>query len=737
MGAVTSFVTNTRHFSKWTKYRLIQEQLEHFAKERHIDYYKTDSRADVEIADAWNQLVTALLEPTRFTTADEQYRATVEHLRKIRLMLVSADAEVQQKFSSQFQFVRELSYVRFAGIELFPYCQQLIEMASKTQLPANLTLENFQQELKTRTTLLNRPDASHGMNGVACELNKARGTLGLDYNPLLKFIPYQDGVLSINGKSIVLLWHGTPVTHHDPYGLMFELAAGALSYVPFFRRWIPESNPVSTPPLINADYIAFIEQAAVERKNILHVILENGKKKRVGDESSRVKARLRLGIHNPNMFVMALRLDGEFFERHDLPHDAVESVQSLKGRLSEQLLLMPVLEAEDLNSSTFQRRQMEDQLAANGFCIPQKLREASQLPENMERLLTEVQQIYFSSVENITTQEQHQAFLILSYVHIMLFMCWKIDISILEALCKDDKDRGNVIKTILKLHFLYLTGQINHETLTSVLVHTLARPFILQKNAIIKSRLVLMERVIPFIKAARDRTPVPRTFLFGGVLHNPSYRVAKPAGQTILPSNDASKTIEEYVAFLENPSPIPIVYNGNLIEELSGNCYTAGRRQDEFIQHTISAGARTMNILVGGSILKAPPGLSAEQEAAYYQTGVHTSILTYLRDTCKLSEEAAWRISCAFQPVLGQSLRSQLNSLFTNRVLGISIKLDEQSLGAVGCGMNLTYENGAPKIKFDAIYNISDRNTGIARVKVSLTMADARTGQAQLTYALV
>jgi hypothetical protein len=557
VGAVKLIVSPGRHFTKWTKYRLIQEQLEHFTRSKGVQLrtqQSDDSPIDHEITAVWNALIEALLQPTHFQTPDDQYRKTVVCLRQIRQMLISSNLETQKKFAGQLQFVRELSYVRFAGIELFPYCYQLIEIACGEPLPLNLTLDTFKTEFTRRTTKLKSPAGSTAMNPFSCEMNRAKGTFNIDFDPNLKTsnIPYQDGRITINNRSTLLLWHGTPVIQHDPHGSI----NGALSSIPIIGSLIPDNDSVSRPPVITDDYIAFIEGAAQKKQKILHVILENGIKKKVGDESARVKARIRLGAQHENFFPMALNLDGNFFERHGLPHDQVESLQSLKNRFKEQLL-------PDLDNDA----QMEDQLEKTGFFIPKKLRDACKLKENIDFLLDEVQKIYFSGAENIKTQEEHQAFLILSYVHIILFICWKIDISILEALCKDDKDRGNVIKTILKLHFLYITGQINHENLTTVLTQALARPFILQKGPIVKSRLILLERVIPFIDAAHTKVAVPQTNVFGQPVKTASYLVTKPPGQTIYPNNAISKTAEEYRAFLENHQPIQIPLSNKLTEE--------------------------------------------------------------------------------------------------------------------------------------------------------------------------
>jgi hypothetical protein len=583
--ALTYVFTTGRHFTKWTKYRLILEQLAKFATDQNVHKINI-SPTDLEITTTWNSLIEALLEPTHFETPDIQYRKIVDCLCKLRQLLIN---ETSQEKLDLLKFVRELSYKLFTGIELFPYGRQLIEIGSGKPLPPVLTMDTFLEEFTGRATILKRPLGSTAMNPIAKKQKMLKGTINYDFSPLLKTsnIPYRDGVISANDKSTLMLWHGTPVEQHDPYGAMFDLVAGALSYIPYVGDWIGNSN-CTNPPVINDHYTAFIEGAEAKGEDILHVILENGQKKRWGDESSRVKARVNLATKHKNFFPIALRLDGKFFERDDEFKDQAESIENLKKRLKKQLL-MP------LDNSLDESGQMEDQLAKTGFCVPQKLRDASKLEDNIDMLLQEVQDIYFPGKENIMTQAEHQAFLILSYVHIILFICWKMDIKILEALCKDDKDRGNVIKTMLKLHFLYITGQANHENLTSVLTHMLARPFILQKSPIVPSRLVLFERIIPFVKTAYNTVRVPETNVFGKKsIENASYVVDKPQGQTIYPKAN-SKTIGEYRAFLKNHRPKQIPpHHDNSIQEAVSEFYLNEQAQNADIQQKISETARTM-----------------------------------------------------------------------------------------------------------------------------------------------
>lgn len=400
-----------------------------------------------------------------------------------------------------------------------------------------------------------------------------------------------------------------------------------------------------------------------------------------------------------------------------------ESIQHLKDRFKSQLL-MPLKSFEDdgLTASVANAKQYEDQLSSTGFCVPEKLRRASELPLHIDELLNEVQNIYFPGVVDITTPEEHQAFLLLSYVHIILFICYRMKINILEALCKDDKDRGNVIKTLLKLHFLYLTGQITKETLTQVLVHALARPFIMQKNGIIKSRLVLLEQAIPFLVKAYSKVPNPNTSIFGGAVKNASYVVASPKGQTLSPAKKSAKNIEEYKAFLDNHTPLHLPpFEGNLIKELSLQFYQDGQLQHERIQQKISASAKTLKIIVQDQIL-----ISDDED--YYIIGAHTDLLNNLM--ARLPEDDAWIVSCCVHEGVGEKLQAHLKEIFGHHRLGISVERDPKTA--------LTIRVDGNRLDFETHFHIIDSDgTPIGKIKASIVISDYHTGKAQFKYSLV
>ena len=731
LGNTVSYcIYGDRHHTKYMKYRLTQEQLEQFARSENIQHYtpgKNDSKIVCDIATAWNELYTALLFPRNFATADDQYRATVLSLRKTAQMLLSvkgeAEAEVKQKLSAQLQFVRRLSYVRFAGIQLFSYCRDLIELATGQALPENLTLDAFLTVLKDHTIILNNPEKAHAMNEIACKVKMGEGTIGVNFDPGMKSnIPYRYGTFGINGRSIHILRHGTPVTQNDLFGFLYRVAADFGCWlVPSLNRFLPSKNPLSKQPIITADFIACVEAAEEREENILSVILENGLPQ-VADESGRVRARLSLGIHK-NFFPVVFSLDNDFFKSPRLG----ESIEELKKRLAEQLL-MPLKQREanrPLTDSVFLATQIDDQLQQTGFCIPPKVRDASGLPREMDRLLAEVQGIYFPDVRNITTVEQHQAFIIQSYVHIILFLCWRLDIRILEALCKDDKDRGNVIKTLLMLHFLYLSNQLTPEKLTSVLVNTLAAPFIIQKRAIIKSRLTLLEHIIPFISDAYNRVRLPQTFIFEGRIQDAFFDVAAPPGQSIYPDNSIAKNLEEYRAFLDSPRPVRIPeFTGNLIDEMAQEFEQAGKLQEDRIEQRIVNDAQEMNIRRG-----VLPVTDAFKDVRAF-LGVRAEIKS-LEETLKAT--------CAAQCRTCTRLHMHLKQIFDNRLLGYSVELDKDAMRAIPeSGLDITDNNGCANFTFTMFYKIvNDKGQTIARLKGILAIQDHRTGKAQFEYSFI
>jgi hypothetical protein len=740
-GALLRAVYPTRHFSKWKKYRIIQELMQNFSSTGNLPAKVVNPEAS-HIAASWNTLVEALQKPDKQKNADEQYRAIILALRETASLLLSADDKIKRQFEPQLKFVKQLSYYRFAGIGLFKYCRELVELVTDTELPRDLSLDTFQQTLKSLTSRLDRPDDEHSMNPISREAKKLSGTVNVAFDPLLKDnVPYLDGQLGINGQSIRILRHGVPFDHNDPYGLV----AGILSLIPLVNRYVNRDS-MSSEPVLNADYAAFILEAEDRGENIFQAILENGQEKVVGDESPRVRGRLKLVLIHKNFFAAALREDGPFFEREDLfskaeKKAAKERLDHLKERFELQLLPPSTIKPDDKPLSDEQLlEKMFAQLKETGFCIPDKVIERAELRKHIKPLLQEIEDLYFPGCKEIESVPQHQAFIMLSYVHIVLFCCARLDISILEAFCKDDIDRGNAFKTILKLHFLYLTGQINPETLLNVLVNTLAAPFIVKKQAIIPSRLVLINHVLPIMQAALLRLPQPKTTIFGPTLINPFYDVFANVGQTIYPDNLDAKNIEEYLAFLE-AKPIELVqFTDNIIDDTARKIQDDQSRKDLILRS-----AKALNLRVDGDLLKPRADATPEQIDSYYSNIPWERIISLLTLRAELSSEEAWRIASCIQLGLHTRLHEQLKATFDNPNLNLSVEIDLDAMKtSLESGISLSVEEKIACLKLDFIYKIVREDPEltppypvIARLKASITIPDHRTGQAQFDWSLI
>ncbi|MBS0648480.1 MAG: hypothetical protein JSS10_04550 [Verrucomicrobia bacterium] len=736
-GLVRRTIFSTRHFSKWKKYRIIQDLMERFSMTWGIEtcpLITSPNPEIVQIAQAWNTLVDALAKPVKVKNADDQYRATIKALRETASLLLPAKDEIKIHFRSQLQFIKQLSYFRFAGIEMYNYCLELVRLVTGQELPAQLSLANFFHELDLRINRLNNPDDAHSANPIAREKEKGRGTFNVGFDPLIKQnIPYLDGEIGINGQQIRILRHGVPFYHHDPYGLI----GAVCGKMPLLGRYVNKQN-LSSEPVLNADYAAFILAAEEKNENILQAIFEEGEEKLIGDESPRVRGRLKLVLFHKNFYALALRFDGKLFKRnYDLPTSKKESISNLKSRLILALIPSqePVL-SDDQPDLILEK--MFKQLEETGFCIPEKVMRKSELRNHIEPLLKEVQELYFPDVKEIEKTEHHQAFILLSYAHIVLFLCIRLNISILEAFCKDDIDRGNAFKTILKLHFLYLTRQISPETLRYVLVNTLAAPFIVKKQAIIDSRLVLIQYALPFMKDAFARNTQPKTTIFGESINNPSYRVFAIQGQTIYPDNRSAKNIEEYLDFLVAlPIKIP-PFPGNLIED------TATAVDEDQIRYNISQTAKNLNLRVDNELLKPKAEASQSEIDNLYKNVAIERIRAILQMRAEFSESQAWKIASCIHSGFQTRLLEALKKTFDNPQLQAFIELDMDAMKIKPeSGFSLTVENKIAKLEFVLFYKIVCKDAELAAgytlpgMRASITISDLRTGVAQFDWSLV
>ncbi|CAM0116939.1 hypothetical protein [Rhabdochlamydiaceae symbiont of Dictyostelium giganteum] len=389
-----------------------------------------------------------------------QYKTFVIMLRKGKKMCGSL-----QEFHNETSFIRKLSYYRFTGMHVYNYCQKLVEKVSGG-FEEELSLANFWDTLQKRNASIKNLPIEENISSLLRGFQKLKGFLNVGFDPLCtgENVPYVYGYLQKNTRPIAILRHGVAVSHSDVTGIVANLRASTSS------GYGLEMNP---------DYIAFIEEAHSYNKNILHIVLENTEFKKIGDESARTDARLSLG-HHPNFYPLALRLDGEFF----------------KATPSQD---------EDAGIVPFQERLLEEIFSpTSGFKIPEKILvtqgSLSTFKTKIKECIDNVKTTYFPEKTHFISPEQRKAFILLSYVRITHLLLEDLDISILEAHCKDDIDRGGAFKAALILDHHYRMGTLSSKTLQEVMVSIIAAPLIVKKQPIIESRAVLIKAVLDIMQ---------------------------------------------------------------------------------------------------------------------------------------------------------------------------------------------------------------------------------------------
>lgn len=463
----TDYITGGDHPIKLKKYKTIVDQTSAYILSEEMKKEFTGIKKD-DLEDACKQLqINAQGLLTGCKDERDQYKNVVKTLQQPMI-----SATVDKTLGKAW--LRKIAYHRFAEVKLYKYCKELTEDTSGV-LSNNLGLDSFWEDFETRRKSIN--EASTGKAGlptIARGFQKIRGALNVSFNPLAsKNVPYIYGYMAIGKKDVTILRHGVPVNHCSPPGL-----GAALNWA------------FGTPPLeITADYLAFIEEAGNKKQNILHLILENRVEKLVGDESARVKARQALGNKYENFFPVVLQMDGEFFNKtktfvdekfgSDFSNAASNKINYLKKEITTEIKIG----------------------------IDQKIRkkmraQGQPLVDQINAIIDDVHSIYFKDRTELTSQEEYQAFILLSYVHFTHAFCKLLDISILEALCKDDKDRGGAFKAILTLDFLYRSNQLDTENLNKLMVNLLAAPLIITKDAMLEDRAILIKHVLDVMKKA-------------------------------------------------------------------------------------------------------------------------------------------------------------------------------------------------------------------------------------------
>jgi hypothetical protein len=408
-----------------------------------------------ELRDLCNQLTNIILNPDKRKVREQKDL----FLQTLRLAAAELKEKPKMKGSACEKFVHFLALDRFAGFPLYAYCKELVESCSE-QLPPFINLDNFWNVLENRNEKIKKLSKKDGITKPALLWQKLAGALNFRDFLFASNIPYIYGQLKINGHVVTVLRHGTPI---------------ALYWKSWFQ--LPKSQ-------VTEDYTAFIEAAAEKKQNILHLIAEN---KMHEFEGVRVEQRLELSSYE-NFYPWAIRFDGDFIE-------------------PKTYTPVPF--------STIRERFLKEMYGKNtGYVVPNKLQKVGLSEEDFEGYMKTVQKTFFSNISEPTKQE-FQAFVVLTYAEATLALCQKLNITYLEALCKDDIDRGGAMKAVIVLLHLHKTGLFGQgrekelsQALEQLMVSIIAAPLLVKKQPILKNRASYIKSVIEVIKKAVQNKPL-------------------------------------------------------------------------------------------------------------------------------------------------------------------------------------------------------------------------------------
>jgi len=649
-----------------------------------------------------------LSEPQGHQNIRRRYHQFVELLRQA---YISPECQnPQNEFDRRCRdLTLKMCHFRFAGVPIGKYNRELVELTSGP-LQEELSLENLWETFLYRNTKLNQVDPTLGISEADRAFQKLQGHANIYFDPTKNTnLPRSLGrMIFSQDRHVQILQHGAPVMQMDAQGILARTGqsligspqANGSGILHTIRKFVEDRSNAGT--LVVPDYLGFLDSCQLQNQKILHIILEKKKRQILGDEGGRVLKRMALQNDYPDHFVpLALALDGDFFCRRASPAPTFEA---LKDQLIEKLL--------DANSE---------------YSLPIVLTRDVNLASTLEELFSEVQELFFPNQADINSEEDHKGFILLCYSHLIFYMIDRFDISILEAICKDDIDRGNVIKAILFLYFLHLAGRENDpDSLRWILVNTLAAPMIVKKQGVLPDRANFLRiALMIFNRMAPQSKETLRTGRFGH-MGAEALEIEIDPLQTIYPFGPTAETEEEYRLFLEHlfqttswsfPSS-----TFNVVEDMArGPAFLKdGQLSETNILHQIDVDIRRTKTKIDGN-----------------QIDNSAVIKPYLISK-GLTEDEALKVMCCFQQGLSVELLRHFYALFNNPSLGMLI-LDDNANGDdhLELEINLHADEGIASLEFINLARLirnEDETDVIARFAGLMTIADHRTGIANYRW---
>ena len=380
-----------------------------------------------------------------------QYQDFLTHFRKA----LSIRPSYHDPYS---KCLNVLAFAFYKDNSMSDYLASYITMAlshAGFSVPQHLSLNDLHDLMMHANKALHRANSTEQQNVVLQSFGKLQGTLGSWFDPTMtENSPWLHHItirLTSDGaqKPMIVLRHGTPTSD------------GALS--------------AATGSFVNPEYRAFLRELEAQNQRLLYTNFQtkSGADPDGQAETNRSAALSQLQSEHPNFYFLSLPMDGPLWTHAS----------------SSQ--------AEFIASLT----QMQ---ASNGFKLPRHNTNPQPIltQEQTQQIAQYISNFFFPREGHWTITEQRQ-FLLLFHSALQDWFCSALNIDVMNATCKDDKDRGNISKlTTLLFRALILGRQNDPQVLQSIFFAALG-PFIIKNEPIIMPGrlevfLHLLERVAHF-----------------------------------------------------------------------------------------------------------------------------------------------------------------------------------------------------------------------------------------------
>lgn len=517
--------TRHEHIIKKMKYRHVLLQMrQKLSSSLDIPDLRTkiDRQPNSPLKTAADQLLTALLEPASFETEKKAYQAVVE-------ALYNAHASLEESSAPAYHTLFDAAFRARYLCDLWPYMHELLNSVSGP-LPFALTLNNLWDVIAMNNALCHRIDPSQG--GISTADQKYQmlsGQLGIHFCPSHESnIPHRLFTLTFtDGHQIDFGRLSTPVSQTGQGAVARAALMGLENIwnsekVGFFEsaliRDLDRRSDADTH--VTGDFKGFAQSLGKKNQTILHLIFEAKTK---GHERSRWRARV--GLESEHFHPLAAAFDGSFFDGSGA-FEAIQTFNQLKSALLHHF------EKEEGNF-----------YLANGV---------KPRPEILENLFTEVHALFFQGRKKFTHPEEYQAYLILCYVYLVLYLAKTNRPSCINGGCKDFLDRGGVFAASFHLVLLLLLGEENNsKALNELRVNFLAPALIVKKKGVLEERAHLFKAVHQVIKdLSTAQKEEIRHGSFKGLLQK--LEVHQVHDQHIFPSPNTAASLQEYQHALQD-----------------------------------------------------------------------------------------------------------------------------------------------------------------------------------------